>query len=72
MSIFQAFLMCFKIICVVIGIAYFFTRNRFFVEVLEHHPIVSTHIILVMIFGCVLIYGLWSGGYVLQGQRQYP
>ncbi|MFA6226105.1 MAG: LytS/YhcK type 5TM receptor domain-containing protein [Methanoregula sp.] len=48
-------------ICVVIVFAYLFTRSRFFVEVLEHQPMVSTQIILVVIFGCLSIYGLSSG-----------
>lgn len=61
LGILQTFLMLFEMICVVIVFAYLFTRSRFFVEVLEHHPMVSTQIILVVIFGCLSIYGLSSG-----------
>jgi len=61
LSLLQTFLMLFQMICVVIVFAYLFTRSRFFVEVLEHHPMVSTQIILVVIFGCLSIYGLSSG-----------
>ena len=61
LSIPQTFLMLFEMICVVIVFAYLFTRSRFFVEVLEHHPMVSTQIILVVVFGCLSIYGLSSG-----------
>jgi sigma-B regulation protein RsbU (phosphoserine phosphatase) len=61
LGILQIFLMLFEMICVVIVFAYLFTRSRFFVEVLEHHPMVSTQIILVVIFGCLSIYGLSSG-----------
>ncbi len=60
-SILQTFLMLFEMICVVIVFAYLFTRSRFFVEMLEHRPMVSTQIILVVIFGILSIYGLSSG-----------
>jgi sigma-B regulation protein RsbU (phosphoserine phosphatase) len=60
-SILQTFLMLFEMMCVVIVFAYLFTRSRFFVEVLENRPMVSTQIILVVVFGCLSIYGLSSG-----------
>ena len=60
-SLLQTFLMLFEMICVVIVFAYLFTRSRFFVEVLEHRPMLSTQIILVVVFGVLSIYGLSSG-----------
>lgn len=61
LSFLQTFLMLFEMICVVIVFAYLFTRSRFFLEVLEHRPMVTTQILLVIIFGCLSIYGLSSG-----------
>ncbi|MDD1682037.1 MAG: SpoIIE family protein phosphatase [Methanoregula sp.] len=61
LSILQSCLLLFQMICVVIVFAYLFTRSHYFVEVLEHHPVPGTQILLAIIFGILSIYGLSSG-----------
>ncbi|PWR70984.1 SpoIIE family protein phosphatase [Methanospirillum lacunae] len=51
----------FEMVSVVMVIAYLFSRSRFYQEILEHRPTISTHIILALIFGILSIYGMSSG-----------
>ncbi len=61
LSILGSFVLLFQMICVVIVFAYLFTRSRYFIEVLEHHPAITTQILLTIVFGILSIYGLSSG-----------
>ncbi|HEX3001349.1 MAG TPA: SpoIIE family protein phosphatase [Methanoregula sp.] len=61
LTILQTFVLLFQMICVVIVFAYLFTRSRFFLEILENHPLLGTQVLLVIIFGALSIYGLSSG-----------
>jgi len=61
MDLLQTFITLFQMICVVIVFAYLFTRSRFFLEVLEHHPVITTQVLLAVVFGLLSIYGLSSG-----------
>jgi len=60
-NLLQTFIMLFEMICVVIVFAYLFTRSRFFIEVLEHHPTIITQVLLAVVFGLLSIFGLTSG-----------
>jgi sigma-B regulation protein RsbU (phosphoserine phosphatase) len=60
-SILQSLITLFQMICVIIIFAYLFTRSRYFLEVLEHHPTLLTQVILIVVFGLLSIYGTISG-----------
>jgi phosphoserine phosphatase RsbU/P len=61
LSIFGSCVLLFQMICVVIVFAYLFTRSKYFIEVLEHHPAIRTQVFLTLVFGILSIYGLSSG-----------
>lgn len=61
LSILQTCVLLFQMICVIIVFAYLFTRSRFFIEVIERRPTLSTQVLLIVIFGVLSIYGLTSG-----------
>lgn len=54
-----------QMICVIVVIAYLFTRSRLFAEVLDGHPTLKTQAFLILIFGIISIYGTISGISVL-------
>jgi len=60
-SILQSLITLFQMICVIIVFAYLFTRSKYFLEVLEHRPTLSTQLILIAVFGLLSIYGTISG-----------
>lgn len=61
LTLLQTCIMLFQMICVIIVFAYLFTRSKYFIEVLEHRPLLGTQILLMVIFGVLSIYGLSSG-----------
>ncbi|MEI6839776.1 MAG: SpoIIE family protein phosphatase [Methanomicrobiales archaeon] len=60
-NILQSLITLFQMICVIIVFAYLFTRSRYFLEVLEHHPRLSTQVLLIIVFGSLSVYGTISG-----------
>lgn len=60
-NILQSLITLFQMICVIIVFAYLFTRSRYFLEVLEHHPRLSTRVLLIIVFGALSVYGTISG-----------
>lgn len=60
-NILQSLITLFQMICVIIVFAYLFTRSRYFLEVLEHHPRLSTQLLLIVVFGALSVYGTISG-----------
>ncbi len=56
-----AFIMLFEMVCVIMVIAYLFSRSPFFQEILDHKPSLKTYIFLIILFGAVSIYGMTSG-----------
>jgi len=46
---------------VIIVFAYLFTRSRYFLEILEKKPSLTTKILLVVVFGLLSVYGTISG-----------
>jgi len=60
-NIVQSIITLFQMICVIIVFAYLFTRSRFFQEILEKKPSLTTRILLVIIFGLLSVYGTISG-----------
>jgi phosphoserine phosphatase RsbU/P len=60
-NIIQSLITLFQMICVIIVFAYLFTRSKYFLEVLEHHPTIKTQLILIVVFGLLSIYGTISG-----------
>ncbi len=60
-TIFQISIKLLEMISLIIVFAYLFSRSRFFIEVLENRPLLSTRILLIIIFGLLSIYGLNSG-----------
>lgn len=61
LSILSSFVLLTQMICVVIVVAYLFTRSHYFIEVAEHHPAFFTQVLLIIIFGALSIYGLSTG-----------
>jgi sigma-B regulation protein RsbU (phosphoserine phosphatase) len=60
-NILQSLITLFQMICVIIVFAYLFTRSKYFLEVLEHHPRLSTQVLLIVVFGALSVYGTISG-----------
>jgi sigma-B regulation protein RsbU (phosphoserine phosphatase) len=57
----SSLLVLLQLICVIIVVAYLFTRSRMFSEVLSGHLTVKSQIILILVFGALSIYGTLSG-----------
>ena len=51
----------FMLICVIIVFASVFIRSRFFTEIYEHRPTLATHILLILFFGILSIFGSLTG-----------
>lgn len=51
----------FMFLCVIIVFASVLMRSRFFNEVYEHHPTLSTQIILILFFGLLSVFGSLTG-----------
>ena len=51
----------FEIICVITVFAIFLIRSHYFTEVLEHHPRITTQILLMVFYGLVSIVGTVTG-----------
>jgi sigma-B regulation protein RsbU (phosphoserine phosphatase) len=60
-TILSTLLVLIQLICVIIVVAYFLTRSRFFTELLDGHPVIRTQLILIGVFGALSIYGTING-----------
>ena len=54
-------LILFEIICVIAVFAIFVIRSRYFTEVLEHHPQITTQIIFMVFYGLISVVGTVTG-----------
>jgi sigma-B regulation protein RsbU (phosphoserine phosphatase) len=57
----SSLLVLLQLICVIIVVAYLFTRSRIFPEILDGYPAIRTQVIMVLLFGVLSIYGTLSG-----------
>ena len=61
LTIIQNSVILFQILCVIIVFATIFMRSRFFKEIFEHRPKLTTQILLMFFFGMLSIFGTLSG-----------
>ncbi|MEN6395819.1 MAG: SpoIIE family protein phosphatase [Methanoregula sp.] len=54
-----------QLMCVIVVAAYLLTRCRFFISVLEGHPIIKVQAFLILFFGALSIYGTMGGVQIL-------
>ncbi len=64
-NILQSLITLFQMICVIIVFAYLFTRSKYFLEVLEHHPRFNTQLLLIIVFGALSVYRYHQRGYLV-------
>lgn len=57
----DSFLILLQLTGVIIIVAYFLTRSRFFPEILDGHPSLRIQVLLALLFGALSIYGTLSG-----------
>jgi len=57
----DSFLILLQLTGIIIIVAYFLTRSRFFPEILDGNPSLRTRILLVLLFGALSVYGTLSG-----------
>jgi PAS domain S-box-containing protein len=61
LTIIQSSVTLFEILCVIIVFASVFMRSRFFNEIYENHPTLTTQLLLMVFFGILSIFGTISG-----------
>jgi len=61
LTVVQSSVALFQILCVIIVFASVFMRSRFFQEIFEGHPGLTTQILLMVFFGILSIFGTLSG-----------
>jgi len=64
-TILSTLLVLLQLMCVIVVAAYLLTRCRFFVSVLEGHPVIKVQAFLILFFGALSIYGTMGGVQIL-------